>query len=149
MRHLSAQGIVIACALLAGGASYWALAHRSAFLLLYGVWAWRADPRARPALVLASPVVRSAAPRFYPDDPIWTDPDRSVAAGAKLFGNRCFIFLPKFTSAEKEARRTVSSANEQAEAFAAEHGIEIASLQGSGIAGHARSPPSGRTASPQ
>ena len=28
---------------------------------------------------------------------------RSVAAGAKLFGNRCFIFLPKFTSAEKEA----------------------------------------------
>ena len=28
---------------------------------------------------------------------------RSVAAGAKLFGNRCVIFLPKFTSAEKEA----------------------------------------------
>jgi diaminopropionate ammonia-lyase len=28
---------------------------------------------------------------------------RAVAAGAKLFGNRCFIFLPKFTSAEKEA----------------------------------------------
>jgi diaminopropionate ammonia-lyase len=28
---------------------------------------------------------------------------RSVAAGAKLFGNRCFVFLPKFTSAEKEA----------------------------------------------
>lgn len=28
---------------------------------------------------------------------------RSVAAGAKLFGNRCIIFLPKFTSAEKEA----------------------------------------------
>ncbi|MBI2736793.1 MAG: diaminopropionate ammonia-lyase [Rhodospirillales bacterium] len=27
---------------------------------------------------------------------------RSVAAGAKLFGNRCIIFLPKFTSAEKE-----------------------------------------------
>ena len=27
---------------------------------------------------------------------------RSVAAGAKLFGNKCFIFLPKFTSAEKE-----------------------------------------------
>src|SRR5262245_47018000 len=28
---------------------------------------------------------------------------RSVAAGAKLFGNRCIIFLPRFTSAEKEA----------------------------------------------
>lgn len=28
---------------------------------------------------------------------------RSVAAGAKLCGNRCVIFLPKFTSAEKEA----------------------------------------------
>jgi diaminopropionate ammonia-lyase len=28
---------------------------------------------------------------------------RSVAAGAKLFGNRCVVFLPKFTSAEKEA----------------------------------------------
>ncbi len=28
---------------------------------------------------------------------------RSVAAGAKLFGNRCVIFLPKFTSPEKEA----------------------------------------------
>ena len=27
---------------------------------------------------------------------------RSVAAGAKLFGNRCIVFLPKFTSAEKE-----------------------------------------------
>jgi diaminopropionate ammonia-lyase len=27
---------------------------------------------------------------------------RSVAAGARLFGNRCIIFLPKFTSAEKE-----------------------------------------------
>src|SRR3954463_9766402 len=25
---------------------------------------------------------------------------RSVAAGAKLFGNRCIVFLPKFTSAE-------------------------------------------------
>ena len=29
MRHMSAQGVVIACALLAGGASYWALANRS------------------------------------------------------------------------------------------------------------------------
>lgn len=28
---------------------------------------------------------------------------RSVAAGARLFGNRCVIFLPRFTSAEKEA----------------------------------------------
>ena len=28
---------------------------------------------------------------------------RSVAAGARLFGTRCVIFLPKFTSAEKEA----------------------------------------------
>ena len=28
---------------------------------------------------------------------------RAVAAGAKLFGNRCIVFLPKFTSAEKEA----------------------------------------------
>ena len=28
---------------------------------------------------------------------------RAVAAGAKLFGNRCVIFLPSFTSAEKEA----------------------------------------------
>jgi diaminopropionate ammonia-lyase len=28
---------------------------------------------------------------------------RAVAAGAKLFGNRCVIFLPRFTSAEKEA----------------------------------------------
>jgi len=28
---------------------------------------------------------------------------RSVAAGAKLFGNRCVIFLPKFTSVDKEA----------------------------------------------
>ncbi len=28
---------------------------------------------------------------------------RSVAAGARLFGNRCVIFLPKFTSADKEA----------------------------------------------
>ena len=28
---------------------------------------------------------------------------RAVAAGAKLFGNRCIIFLPKFTSAEMEA----------------------------------------------
>jgi diaminopropionate ammonia-lyase len=28
---------------------------------------------------------------------------RSVAAGAKLFGVRCVVFLPKFTSAEKEA----------------------------------------------
>ncbi len=28
---------------------------------------------------------------------------RAVAAGAKLFGTHCFIFLPKFTSAEKEA----------------------------------------------
>ncbi|WP_428670677.1 diaminopropionate ammonia-lyase [Reyranella sp.] len=28
---------------------------------------------------------------------------RAVAAGARLFGNRCFIFLPKFTSDEKEA----------------------------------------------
>lgn len=28
---------------------------------------------------------------------------RAVAAGAKLFGNRCIIFLPRFTSAEKEA----------------------------------------------
>src|SRR3954453_23887312 len=28
---------------------------------------------------------------------------RSVAAGAKLFGNRCIIFLPKFTSVDKEA----------------------------------------------
>ena len=28
---------------------------------------------------------------------------RSVAAGAKLFGNRCVVFLPKFTSAAKEA----------------------------------------------
>lgn len=28
---------------------------------------------------------------------------RSVAAGAKLFGNRCVVFLPKFTSAVKEA----------------------------------------------
>ncbi|TAJ41441.1 MAG: diaminopropionate ammonia-lyase [Reyranella sp.] len=28
---------------------------------------------------------------------------RSVAAGAKLFGNRCVIFLPRFTSADKEA----------------------------------------------
>src|SRR5918994_1093288 len=27
----------------------------------------------------------------------------SGAVGAKLFGNRCVIFLPKFTSAEKEA----------------------------------------------
>ncbi|QQS14164.1 MAG: diaminopropionate ammonia-lyase [Rhodospirillales bacterium] len=28
---------------------------------------------------------------------------RSVAAGAKLFGTRCVVFLPAFTSAEKEA----------------------------------------------
>jgi diaminopropionate ammonia-lyase len=28
---------------------------------------------------------------------------RSVAAGARLFGNRCVVFLPKFTSAEKDA----------------------------------------------
>jgi len=28
---------------------------------------------------------------------------RAVAAGAKLFGNHCVIFLPKFTSADKEA----------------------------------------------
>src|SRR5215475_13883671 len=28
---------------------------------------------------------------------------RSVAAGARLFGNRCIIFLPQVTSAEKEA----------------------------------------------
>ncbi|MFZ5778815.1 MAG: diaminopropionate ammonia-lyase [Pseudomonadota bacterium] len=28
---------------------------------------------------------------------------RSVAAGARLFGSRCVIFLPRFTSAEKEA----------------------------------------------
>ncbi len=28
---------------------------------------------------------------------------RAVAAGARLFGNRCIIFLPRFTSAEKEA----------------------------------------------
>jgi diaminopropionate ammonia-lyase len=28
---------------------------------------------------------------------------RAVAAGAKLFGNRCIIFLPRFTSQEKEA----------------------------------------------
>ena len=28
---------------------------------------------------------------------------RSVAAGAKLFGNRCVVFLPFFTSADKEA----------------------------------------------
>jgi diaminopropionate ammonia-lyase len=28
---------------------------------------------------------------------------RAVAAGARLFGNRCVIFLPSFTSAEKEA----------------------------------------------
>jgi diaminopropionate ammonia-lyase len=28
---------------------------------------------------------------------------RSVAAGAKLFGTSCVVFLPKFTSAEKEA----------------------------------------------
>jgi diaminopropionate ammonia-lyase len=28
---------------------------------------------------------------------------RAVAAGAKLFGNRCIVFLPKFTSAGKEA----------------------------------------------
>ena len=28
---------------------------------------------------------------------------RAVAAGARLMGNRCVIFLPKFTSAEKEA----------------------------------------------
>jgi diaminopropionate ammonia-lyase len=28
---------------------------------------------------------------------------RAVAAGARLFGNRCIIFLPKFTSQEKEA----------------------------------------------
>ena len=28
---------------------------------------------------------------------------RSVAAGARLFGNRCVVFLPKFTSPEKEA----------------------------------------------
>ena len=28
---------------------------------------------------------------------------RSVAAGARLFGNRCIVFLPKFTSAEKKA----------------------------------------------
>ncbi len=28
---------------------------------------------------------------------------RAVAAGARLFGNKCVIFLPKFTSAEKEA----------------------------------------------
>ena len=28
---------------------------------------------------------------------------RAVAAGAKLFGNPCFVFLPKFTSAEKQA----------------------------------------------
>lgn len=28
---------------------------------------------------------------------------RSVAAGARLFGSRCVVFLPKFTSAEKEA----------------------------------------------
>lgn len=28
---------------------------------------------------------------------------RAVAAGARLFKNRCMIFLPKFTSAEKEA----------------------------------------------
>src|SRR6266851_10023211 len=28
---------------------------------------------------------------------------RSVAAGAKLFSNRCLVFLPKFTSAEKSA----------------------------------------------
>ena len=28
---------------------------------------------------------------------------RSVAAGAKLFGVSCVVFLPKFTSAEKEA----------------------------------------------
>lgn len=28
---------------------------------------------------------------------------RSVAAGARLFSNRCVVFLPRFTSAEKEA----------------------------------------------
>ena len=28
---------------------------------------------------------------------------RAVAAGARLFGCRCVIFLPKFTSADKEA----------------------------------------------
>ena len=28
---------------------------------------------------------------------------RAVAAGARMFGNRCFIFLPTYTSAEKEA----------------------------------------------
>jgi diaminopropionate ammonia-lyase len=28
---------------------------------------------------------------------------RAVAAGARLFGNRCIVFLPKFTSQEKEA----------------------------------------------
>ena len=35
---------------------------------------------------------------------------RSVAAGAKLFGNRCVVFLPKFTSAEKEAAIRVRGA---------------------------------------
>jgi diaminopropionate ammonia-lyase len=35
---------------------------------------------------------------------------RSVAAGARLFGNRCFVFLPKFTSAEKDAAIRVRGA---------------------------------------
>jgi len=36
---------------------------------------------------------------------------RAVAAGAKLFGNRCVIFLPKFTSAGSTATTTPPSPN--------------------------------------
>ena len=35
---------------------------------------------------------------------------RSVAAGAKLFGNRCVVFLPKFTSRPKRKRRSARAA---------------------------------------
>jgi diaminopropionate ammonia-lyase len=73
-----------------------------AFKALGGVWA------VYKALFRAAGGLSFEALMKTPHDVTFTTASsgnhgRSVAAGAKLFSARCVIFLPKFTSAEKEA----------------------------------------------
>jgi hypothetical protein len=64
------------------------------------------------AVVLASPIVRSAAPRFYPDDPLWVDDDKVFdAAGVKEHEDRGSYDFVNHTFLKPGERRNVRAMN--------------------------------------
>ena len=87
MRHMSAQGIVIACALLVGGASYWAMAYR-------------AEPRAAEAGFWFEDVTFSS-PRL--GTPITSADVETIARVARAELARAFQGLPIRLSDRRDA----------------------------------------------